>query len=110
MKYLTFLDYPTLEATGRSFEAQIKQKDKEIDDLRQREKASAERIAKLESQLGEQIIRKDEIEQLRQHVKDYETRFSKEMQIQVRKLERDFSVVHGYLKRREIVNKERKNE
>jgi integrase len=39
MKYLTFLDYPTLEATGRSFEAQlkqvVKQKDKEIEDLKQ---------------------------------------------------------------------------
>src|SRR5207249_714049 len=34
-KYLTFLDYPTLEATGRTFEAQLKgvveQKDKEIE-------------------------------------------------------------------------------
>jgi integrase len=27
MKYLTFLDYPTLEATSRSFEAQLKQKE-----------------------------------------------------------------------------------
>ena len=34
MKYLTFLDYPTVEATGRSFEAQLKQKDQEIEDLR----------------------------------------------------------------------------
>ncbi len=34
MKYLTFLDYPTVEATGRSFEAQLKQKDKEIEELK----------------------------------------------------------------------------
>jgi integrase len=35
MRYLTFLDYPTVEATGRSFEAQLKQKDKEIEALKQ---------------------------------------------------------------------------
>jgi integrase len=35
MKYLTFLDYPTVEATGKSFEAQLKQKDKEIEELKQ---------------------------------------------------------------------------
>jgi predicted RNase H-like nuclease (RuvC/YqgF family) len=34
MKYLTFLDYPTLEATGASFEAKLKEKDKEIESLK----------------------------------------------------------------------------
>jgi integrase-like protein len=36
MKYLTFLDYPTLEATGRGFEAQLKQKDNEIAELKRK--------------------------------------------------------------------------
>jgi integrase len=35
MKYLTFLDYPTLEATGRSYEAKLKEKDIEIEALKQ---------------------------------------------------------------------------
>ena len=35
MKYLTFLDYPTVEATGRSYEAKLKEKDREIEALRQ---------------------------------------------------------------------------
>jgi integrase len=35
MKYLTFLDYPTLEATGASYEAKLKEKDKEIEALKQ---------------------------------------------------------------------------
>ena len=35
MKYLTFLDYPMLEATGKSFEAKMKEKDREIESLRQ---------------------------------------------------------------------------
>jgi prefoldin subunit 5 len=34
MKYLTFLDYPTLEAKGRTFEAQLKEKDREIEGLK----------------------------------------------------------------------------
>jgi integrase len=34
MKYLTFLDYTTLEATGKSIEAQLDLKDKEISNLR----------------------------------------------------------------------------
>jgi integrase len=35
MKYLTFLDYPTVEATGVSYEAKLREKDKEIEHLRQ---------------------------------------------------------------------------
>jgi hypothetical protein len=30
MKYLTFLDYATLEATGKSIEAKLQEKDREI--------------------------------------------------------------------------------
>ena len=36
MKYLTFLDYPTLEATGKSYEAKLKEKDREIEELRRK--------------------------------------------------------------------------
>jgi integrase len=35
MKYLTFLDYPTLEATGANYEAKLKEKDREIAHLRE---------------------------------------------------------------------------
>ena len=35
MKYLTFLDYTTLEAKGKSIESQLDQKDTEINNLRQ---------------------------------------------------------------------------
>ena len=70
-KYLTFLDYPTLEATGRSFEAQLKgvveQKDKEIEELKhklqeltqeadqvkRRDTTNAERMAKLEEEMND---------------------------------------------------------
>jgi hypothetical protein len=34
MKYLTFLDYSTLEATGKNIEAKLSEKEKEIDVLR----------------------------------------------------------------------------
>jgi hypothetical protein len=36
MKYLTFLDYTTLEATGKNIEAKLSEKEKEIQLLRQR--------------------------------------------------------------------------
>jgi hypothetical protein len=51
MKYLTFLDYPTVEATGRSFEAQLKQKDREIEELKRH-------VRELESAIDPNEIRK----------------------------------------------------
>jgi integrase len=37
MKYLTFLDYTTLEATGKSIELKLSEKDKQIEDLIKRQ-------------------------------------------------------------------------
>jgi len=37
MKYLTFLDYTTLESTGKNIEAKLEEKDKEINYLRERD-------------------------------------------------------------------------
>jgi hypothetical protein len=42
MKYLTFLDYPTVESVGRDFESKLIERDREIELLHQR-------ISKLES-------------------------------------------------------------
>jgi hypothetical protein len=36
MKYLTFLDYTTLEATGKNIEAKLSEKDREIAGLREK--------------------------------------------------------------------------
>ena len=36
MKYLTFLDYSTLETTGKNIEAKLQEKDKEIQSIRQK--------------------------------------------------------------------------
>jgi len=55
MKYLTFLDYPTLEATGRSYEAKLREKDKDIEALRQRDRDNTERIANLETRFNDLI-------------------------------------------------------
>jgi len=33
MKYLTFLDYTTLETTGKSIELKLSEKDKQIEEL-----------------------------------------------------------------------------
>jgi integrase len=43
-KYLTFLDYPTLDATATSLEAKLKEKDKEIELLKQRDSMNTSSI------------------------------------------------------------------
>ena len=52
MKYLTFLDYSTLEATGKNIEAKLSEKEKEIQLLRQRDSMNTDAIAGLSDQLA----------------------------------------------------------
>jgi integrase len=51
MKYLTFLDYTTLEATGKNIEAKLTEKEKEIQLLRQRDSVNTDAIANLSDQV-----------------------------------------------------------
>ena len=51
MKYLTFLDYSTLEATGKNIEAKLSEKEKEIQQLRQRDSVNTDAIANLSDQV-----------------------------------------------------------
>lgn len=51
MKYLTFLDYTTLESTGKSIESKLSEKEKEIQLLRQRDSVNTDAIANLSDQL-----------------------------------------------------------
>ena len=51
MKYLTFLDYTTLEATGKSIESKLSEKEKEIQLLRQRDSVNTDAIANLSDQV-----------------------------------------------------------
>jgi integrase len=53
MKYLTFLDYTTLEATGKNIEAKLSEKETEIQLLRQRDSVNTDAIASLSDQLTE---------------------------------------------------------
>ena len=52
MKYLTFLDYSTLEATGKNIEAKLSEKEREIQLLRQRDSMNTDAIAGLSDQLS----------------------------------------------------------
>jgi len=63
MKHLTFLDYSTLEATGKNIEAKLSEKDQEIKLLRQRDAMNTDAISTLSDQL-EQVFK--EIETLKQ--------------------------------------------
>ena len=56
MKYLTFLDYTTLETTGKNIESRLEEKDRELAILRERDlkhelemKAMNDRIARLDA-------------------------------------------------------------
>ena len=51
MKYLTFLDYTTLEATGKNIEAKLSEKEKEIEMLRQRDSINTDAIANLSDKM-----------------------------------------------------------
>jgi integrase len=55
VKYLTFLDYSTLEATGKNIEAKLSEKEKEIQLLRQRDSMNTEAISSLADQLTKVI-------------------------------------------------------
>jgi hypothetical protein len=51
MKYLTFLDYTTLEATGKNIEAKISEKENEIQLLRQRDQIKDEEMKEMKEQI-----------------------------------------------------------
>ena len=56
MKYLTFLDYTTLEATGKNIEAKMQEKEQEIKILRQRDALNTDAISTLSDRL-EQVAK-----------------------------------------------------
>ena len=51
MKYLTYLDYTTLEATGKNIEAKISEKEKEIQLLRQRDQMKDQELRSMREQI-----------------------------------------------------------
>ncbi|PWU82146.1 MAG: hypothetical protein DLM72_03315 [Candidatus Nitrosopolaris wilkensis] len=61
MKYLTFLDYTTLEATGKNIEANLSEKEKEIQILRQRDSVNTDAIANLSDQVMKLMIEVQEL-------------------------------------------------
>ena len=56
MKYLTFLDYTTLEATGKNIEAKLSEREKEIQLLRQRDSVNTDAIATLSDQVMKLMV------------------------------------------------------
>ena len=64
MKYFTFLDYTTLETTGKNIESKLLEKDKEIQILKQHESYNADAIVTLSDQLTKLI---EEVEKLKKN-------------------------------------------
>jgi integrase len=65
MKYLTFLDYSTLETTGKNIESKLSEKEKEIELLRQRDSMNTDAIANLSDKMQELVLKVQELEKLR---------------------------------------------
>ena len=64
MKYLTFLDYTTLETTGKNIESKLLEKEREIRVLKERETHNSDAISMLSDKMNELI---KEIEILKQN-------------------------------------------
>ena len=65
MKYLTFLDYTTLEATGKNIESKLSEKEKEIQLLRQRDSVNTDAIANLSDQVMKLMAEVQEVKKQR---------------------------------------------
>jgi hypothetical protein len=63
MKYLTFLDYTTLEATGKNIEAKLSEKEKEIQLLKKNQELRDDALTSLSDQVTKLV---QEIEILKQ--------------------------------------------
>jgi hypothetical protein len=61
MKYLTFLDYTTLEAIGKSIEANLQEKDREIEELRHNDKVKEDALATLSDQVMKLMVEVQEL-------------------------------------------------
>ena len=66
MKYLTFLDYTTLESTGKNIEAKLEEKEKEIAYLRERDSLNSETVTSLSDKVFKMAA---EITELRKYMK-----------------------------------------
>jgi integrase len=65
MRYLTFLDYTALEATGKNVEAKLSEKEMEIQTLKQRDSMNTDAIASLSDKMQELMLKVQELEKLR---------------------------------------------
>jgi hypothetical protein len=61
MKYLTFLDYSTLEARGKSIDANLQEKEKEIEELRHNDKVKEDALATLSDQVMKLMVEVQEL-------------------------------------------------
>jgi len=65
MKYLTFLDYTTLEARGKSIEVNLQEKEKEIEELRHNDKVKEDALATLSDQVMKLMVEVQELKKNR---------------------------------------------
>jgi integrase len=69
MKYLTFLDYPTVQSVGKDFESKLQERDKQYEDLM---KEAKKNLVELNMMKSEMNASEDERGYLRDSLKDLE--------------------------------------
>jgi integrase len=69
MKYFTYLDYSTLEATGQNVKKQLLEKEKQIQMLEQRDAMNADAISSLSDKVQQLITKMKELENKQQQLK-----------------------------------------
>ena len=67
MKYLTFLDYTTLEATGKNIEAKLSEKEKEIQLLRKHQEMRDDAVNSLADQVTKLMQDLEELKKKEQY-------------------------------------------
>ena len=65
MKYLTFLDYSALEATGKSIEAKLKEKDSEMQAMRTKYEQDMQKMREEMESRFQQILAKIDVANLK---------------------------------------------
>ncbi len=62
MSHLTFLDYSTLELSGKSVESRLSEKEREIAYLRERDTTNADAISNLSDQVMKMMTKIQQLE------------------------------------------------
>jgi integrase len=99
MKYLTFLDYTALEATGANIEDKLSEKDIEIQMLKQRDSAKDQELQAMKSQLNDVVSRVEQVQEVAEDRITHLQSLIDELTLHPPKIRREDETNDDYMKR-----------